>query len=208
MSSFFNIDPIEPDLRQQMNILSIIGASGTGKTFLTTRFHEEHPDIPFYRFDTIGVPSTEEMIAKYGSGEAWQQAKTSEWITKIARDHAGDHWVLFEGQTRPQFVFDAYAKCGLSTSRIVCLWRDSETMRHRLMVLRNQPCLFTPDMVNWCNHLRRWTEELHDGVIVDTSSPNIEPNLLAFTSALEHIMMGSIRNDKEHQAPGSVCESA
>jgi len=174
-----------------MNILTVIGGSGTGKTFLATRFHEDHPDIRFYRLDTIGVPSHEEMITKYGSGEAWQQAKTSEWIARIARDHAGDHWVLFEGQTRPQFVLDAYAKAGLSTSRIVCLWCNSETMHHRLITLRNQPHLCTPAMANWCNHLRRWTSEIPDGVVVDTSGSDTQQNLFTFTSALENIMADS-----------------
>jgi hypothetical protein len=43
------------------------------------------PIINCLYFDSIGVPSPEQMIAEFGSGENWQRAKTFDWNGSISR---------------------------------------------------------------------------------------------------------------------------
>ncbi|ULR46909.1 hypothetical protein [Rhizobium sp. K102] len=57
----------------------LIGASGSGKTTITLVIAERSPDdTDVLFFDAIGVPSAEDMMREYGSGGAWQLAKTVE----------------------------------------------------------------------------------------------------------------------------------
>lgn len=46
-----------------MKVITIIGASATGKSFLSQAYHQKYSSIPFYQFDTIGDDS-DENIAK------------------------------------------------------------------------------------------------------------------------------------------------
>ena len=171
-----------------MKVITVIGASAAGKTFLSQAYHNKHKTIPFYRFDTIGVPSTEVMIKEYGSGEEWQHQKTIEWMNKIVAENKGVEWVLFEGQTRPQFVNDAYKKANLKDSFIICLWCNVQTMQKRLIQQRQQPELFNDTMINWSNLLRKWSEECSNAVVVDTSGDETDLNIAKLTSAINDIM--------------------
>ena len=54
-----------------MAFVVLTGASGSGKTAIAgaiaARYGEQ---VEVYHFDSIGVPPPDEMILKYGSGEA------------------------------------------------------------------------------------------------------------------------------------------
>lgn len=66
-------------------IIFITGASGVGKTSLVLTLKKKYKNkinLEFLHFDSIGVPSSEEMIIKFGSIENWQKEKTNEWIKK------------------------------------------------------------------------------------------------------------------------------
>jgi uridine kinase len=56
-------------------IILITGASGSGKTAalkaLEQKLSSDLASINY--FDDMGIPSTGEMVAKYGSGEKWQE---------------------------------------------------------------------------------------------------------------------------------------
>lgn len=53
----------------------VTGASGVGKTTLVRAIEERGLEgVRCYYFDSIGVPSSEEMVARFGSGEGWQEA--------------------------------------------------------------------------------------------------------------------------------------
>jgi broad-specificity NMP kinase len=181
-------DHIATEWNWDMRIITITGASGTGKTSLSQAYHDAHRNIPFYRFDTVGVPSEEKMIADYGSGEEWQRQMTIEWMKRIAADNANADWVLFEGQTRPQFINEAYRNAGIEGSYILCLWCNVSTMKQRLLHQRQQPDLFHDQMINWGNMLRKWSEECENGVVVDTSGNDAEKNLANITAAIDGIM--------------------
>jgi dephospho-CoA kinase len=62
-----------------MPLVILIGASAAGKTTIAKAIEARHGDeADVHYFDRIGVPSVEEMIAEYGSGEAWQRVKTNQ----------------------------------------------------------------------------------------------------------------------------------
>jgi hypothetical protein len=52
-------------------------------------------NVQVFHFDHIGVPSAQQTIAEYRSGEAWQHAKTFERIAKLRPSPP----LVFEGQT-------------------------------------------------------------------------------------------------------------
>ena len=96
-----------------MAFVILIGASGSGKTAIASTITSHYSrDVRVFHFDHIGVPSAQQMIAEYGSGEAWQRAKTLEWIVKLASVVTATSGVLFEGQTRPSFLAEAAAAIG------------------------------------------------------------------------------------------------
>ena len=78
--------------------LLLTGSSGCGKTHLCEELNRllDQDRAEVYNFDKIGVPSPEEMVRQFGSGEKWQEVTTHEWIGKLAaqRDQA---LVVFEG---------------------------------------------------------------------------------------------------------------
>ncbi|ANL64808.1 hypothetical protein AMC82_CH01114 [Rhizobium phaseoli] len=99
-----------------MPVVILIGASGSGKTTIAQAIAERSPDnTDVLFFDTIGVPSAEEMISEYGSGEAWQFAKTVEWMKRIAEITKTGRRIVFEGQTRLSF---------LAEGAVAAAWQD------------------------------------------------------------------------------------
>ncbi len=56
-------------------IILITGTSGSGKTTILKAIENKLPpsETSINYFDDIGIPSTEEMIKKHGSGDKWQE---------------------------------------------------------------------------------------------------------------------------------------
>ena len=138
-----------------MGLVILFGASGAGKTSIARAFSAAQPSVAeVCFFDSIGVPSSEEMAARYGSGEGWQEAMTAEWLARIAvRLKAGSN-VLFEGQTRPSFVAGGALAAGIGEFKMVLVDCDDETRARRLGEQRGQPELATASMMNWARFLR------------------------------------------------------
>ncbi|PKA45472.1 AAA family ATPase [Rhizobium sullae] len=68
-----------------MPVAILIGASGSGKTTIARAVSERFRDnVEVLFFDRIGVPTFEDMVREYGSSEAWQRAKTIEWMKDIS----------------------------------------------------------------------------------------------------------------------------
>jgi LPS sulfotransferase NodH len=82
-----------------VRILVVTGASGTGKTTLV---HEVEArgiaGASFHYFDSIGVPSAEQMVREFGSAASWQIAMTNRWLERLARCES--RLCVLEGQVR------------------------------------------------------------------------------------------------------------
>ena len=141
-----------------MKLIYLIGASGSGKTTAAKKLEEENiVDLQLCYLDSTGVPSHEEMISQYGSGEEWQRVKTLEWTKKIQEKYLSKKYVVFDSQTRPSFIEDAVKEVGIGEYEIVLFDCTDEVRRNRLHH-RGQPDLGDEQMMNWAKYLRKECE--------------------------------------------------
>jgi RNase adaptor protein for sRNA GlmZ degradation len=157
-----------------MGIVVLTGASGAGKTTIAQAFSRHHPTLAqVHFFDRIGVPSMEEMIARHGSPDEWQRQKTIEWMHKLAAEMRSRPNILFDGQTRCEFVRQGQKEANIGDVRIVLIDCDDTTRTHRLTHDRRQPVLANERMMNWARFLRNEAEKEGE-MILDTSRLSVE----------------------------------
>jgi dephospho-CoA kinase len=154
-------------------VVVVTGASGVGKTTLVTALDRRGlPGIRCHYFDSIGVPSAEEMTRQFGSPSAWQEAMTRQWIARLGKPDAGVRVAVLDGQARPSFVRTAFAEAGVK-GQIILIDCSHEVREDRLRGPRAQPDLASRDMAAWAAYLRGQADAL--GLpIVDTTSGSIE----------------------------------
>ena len=157
-----------------LRFVVLIGASGSGKTTIAHAIEERYrDDVRVFYFDRIGVPSGDRMVVEYGSGEAWQRAKTLEWMAKLAPLSGCGRGVLFEGQTRLSFLAEAAAAAGIAAYLPILLDCDDETRVRRLSHERQQPALLNENVMTWANYLRRDAKQ-RGCDILDTSAIGLD----------------------------------
>jgi hypothetical protein len=156
------------------SILVITGASGSGKTAVVAALAADPmPGVRYHHFDSVGVPSTEEMIEKHGSPGGWQVATCHQWIKRLATDPADNAAEVLEGQVRPRTVQDGFELNGVRGGRILLLDCSPETRDARLRGPRNQPDLATAQMTNWAAYLRGQADAL-DIPTLDTTELSLQ----------------------------------
>jgi len=157
--------------KQNPAILFVTGASGAGKTYLIEKMEQvvSHKNLAYYKFDTIGVPTFEEMINDFGSCEKWQENATERWVKHFAEDENCPPVVILEGQYNLDFAINACQKFNIKNYRIVVVTVPDEIMADRLTRLRNQPELVNENMFNWSAFLRKQGKE-KGALILDTSA--------------------------------------
>jgi hypothetical protein len=155
-----------------MAFVVLIGASGAGKTTIARAIAARTGAVSVFFFDSIGVPSVEEMIRQYGSGEAWQRAKTLEWMRRLGDEARAAPRLLFEGQTRFSFLAEGAAAAGGLAYTPVLVDCDDAARTKRLDLERKQPELANADMMNWARHLRQ-EARASNHPILDTSTQSL-----------------------------------
>jgi dephospho-CoA kinase len=150
----------------------ITGGSGAGKTTIARSVENLRlPDCEVHFFDSIGVPSVEQMRTEYGLGHepggAWQRAMTLQWMRRIRTILDRGISVLLEGQLRIAFIREALTENQISGAHVILLDCDDATRTQRLCSDRLQPDLANRDMMNWARYLREEAEEA-DVKILDT----------------------------------------
>jgi deoxyadenosine/deoxycytidine kinase len=169
---------------QTKTVYFITGASGVGKTTLVDGLMKKYRNKPwsFIHFDSIEIPSFAEMEREFGSPSVWQKIKTFEWIGKLVEEY-NDENIFFEGQADLQFIRDGFAKLNFENYHIVLVDCSEEAMEYRLTLRRKQPELFTEDMKNWLQYLRRHAKESKT-LILDSSYLSPQELLKKFEKAI------------------------
>ncbi len=163
-----------------MRLVVLIGASGSGKTAIAGTIAARFPDkFSVFHFDRIGVPSAEQMIAEYGSGEGWQRAKTFEWMARLGASPTPGRPVLFEGQTRLSFLAEAADTAGIAYLPLLVDCDDDTRMR-RLTFERRKPELANSTMMAWAQYLRR--EALDRGCAI------LHTSQISLDESVEHVL--------------------
>lgn len=152
-------------------ILILTGASGAGKTTLVNGLRAlGQPGVGCYFFDSIGVPSPEEMARDFGGGEQWQSAMTEQWIERLMRNDDGVRVAVLDGQVKPGMARGHLERLGARRWQIVLADCEHAERNARLRGDRAQPELANPQMDSWAAYLRGQADALGLHVI-DTSRP-------------------------------------
>lgn len=153
-------------------ILVVVGASGAGKTTLVRRLAAlglSH--VGCYNFDTIGVPSETEIVARFGSGWAFQAWGLDLWLTRFARNEDEVRVAVLDAQLRPRAVLDAFAERGVTRGSVVLVNCANSERNARLRGPRGQPELATAQMDGWASYLRGQADALRVPVLDTTALP-------------------------------------
>jgi len=152
-------------------IVIVTGASGAGKTTLVRALEARAlSGVECHYFDSIGVPSGEQMIAEFGSGAGWQEAMTRRWIARLMKGSAPI--AVLDGQVGIAMARRCLEAAG-APGTLILIDCANEVREARLRGPRGQPELAGRDMANWAAYLRGEADAL--GVpIIDTSSSTIE----------------------------------
>lgn len=145
-------------------IYFLTGASWVWKTTIATHLRDTYPDMPILGFDSIWVPSWEEMLAKYWSWEEWQKQTTYKWVEKIIEEYPWQDVVL-EWQVNINFILEAVKKYNINNYEIILINCEEIEMLRRLREERNQEELANEDMCNWRNFLEQQAKDYNIEII-------------------------------------------
>jgi dephospho-CoA kinase len=121
-------------LELMKKIFFVTGASGSGKTTVVKALDRVcFPEFKIIYFDSIGVPSLDEMNAKYNGPEEWQKIKTNEWVKTIKETLIDDKHVIFDGQIRPIFIQEACLKNEMRAYEVILFDCSDEERKRRLV---------------------------------------------------------------------------
>jgi len=143
----------------------ITGSCGSGKSTLLAAVKAARPGLSAHHTDSMGVPSVEEMIERFGSTDAWQAHRLGEWVARAA---AAPGLTVVDGQARPHAIFEAAREVGLGAVRVVLVDCGHAERRVRLLEQRRQPDLDVLDTYAWAAYLRGQADALGLEVIDTT----------------------------------------
>ena len=151
-------------------ILVVTGASGAGKSTLVRGLAALRlPGIGCYEFDTIGVPTEAEIVARFGSGEGFQAWALDAWVARLARNDDRVTVAVLDASVRPRAARDALARHGIARGAVVLVDCAYAERNARLRGPRGQPELATPQMDGWAAYLRGQADAL-DLPVLDTTA--------------------------------------
>ena len=151
-----------------MHVLVVTGASGAGKTTAVRAIEARAlTGVRCFYFDSIGVPTPEEMRCDDCGGEEWQLRATRWWLNELDKLDSAIRIAVLDGQTRPSYIIEAAKSVSRTVETVLLDCAQSERER-RLHEGRGQPELVTDEMNSWAAYLRGQADAL--GLpIVDTS---------------------------------------
>jgi hypothetical protein len=146
-------------------LLFVTGASGAGKTTLVRALESLRlPRIRCYYFDSIGVPSAEEIQTRFGGPAEWQAFATGQWIDHLSKNADANEVAVLDGQVRPSVVETMLERAEIKVARIALVDCGIEE-RHRRLHARGQSELATPEMDCWAAYLRGQADALRLSIV-------------------------------------------
>ena len=151
-------------------LLAVTGASGVGKTTVlaTLREHIDARLLPMIEFDSLGVPTDDEMTRCWDAPRGWQKMMTYHWVYTTRQIFRMRPLVILEGQFDPQYAIAACSAHRMKNH--VALLDLDDTARTARLAKRGQPELATKDMATWAAYLAENTRAL-GGTVVDAAGP-------------------------------------
>ena len=158
-------------------LLVVVGASGAGKTTLVRQLERGgRPGVGCYYFDSIGVPSNEEIISRFGDGLRFQDWALDQWLLRLSRNEDDVRVAILDAQVRPSSVQDAFRRHGVKAGSVVLVDCAYAERNARLRGERQQPELATPEMDCWAAYLRGQADAL-GAAIIDTTTARVDESL-------------------------------
>lgn len=156
-------------------ILFFTGCSGAGKTKLVEMLWNNlnQHDLVTLHFDSIAIPTIEDMINLYRSAENWQRITTQIWVDKMLAEYSNKKLILFEGQVDLLFIETAFSKHNFSNYQIILVHCSNKERHKRLINKRNQIELVNDQMDNWANYLYNQAQE-KNAYILDTTNKSLQ----------------------------------
>ncbi len=152
----------------------VVGASGAGKTTLVRELEQRSlPDVGCYYFDTIGIPSNEEIVSRFGDGLAFQDWALDQWLERLTRNEDRVRMAILDAQVRPTSVHEAMRRHRIERGRVVLVDCACAERNARLRGERGQPELATPMMDTWAAYLRGQADAL-GLAIIDTTRAGVD----------------------------------
>jgi hypothetical protein len=149
----------------------ITGSCGSGKSTLLAEIRTLLPAVHALHSDDLGVPPAEEMVARFGSGDAWQAHRARELVETAA---ANPGVTVVDGQARPHVVLNAAREAGVAAVRVVLVDCGHDERRVRLLEQRKQPELDNLHTYAWAAYLKGQADALGLEVIDTTGHPVAE----------------------------------
>jgi dephospho-CoA kinase len=161
----------------------VIGASGSGKTSAVRALESASQlRLKTFFFDSIGVPSEQERIEGWGSGNGWQRAMTIEWVNRMRRELAHSN-VMLDGQARPAFIAEACEMNDVEFYKLILI-HCSEDVRRARLSQRGQPELANDQMMEWARYLVRETTK-SGGEIINNDDLSIAGTAAALAAIVD-----------------------
>jgi hypothetical protein len=152
-------------------LLAVTGASGVGKTTVLQALRDKIDArlLPLMAFDSLGVPSEDEMTRCWEAPRGWQKMMTYHWVYTARQIYRMRPLVILEGQFDPQYAIAACSAHRMKY-RVALLDVDDATRTARL-TRRGQPELATKDMATWAAYLAENTRSLGGTIVDATGAP-------------------------------------
>ena len=171
-------------------IYFITGSTGAGKTTLLKGVVKAAcPNLSAHHLDDLGIPTVEEMNARYGGPANWQAYNVRRWIENVIQTDGAD-LVVLDGQARPSIIMDAANEAGFSAIHVTLIDGSHAERRRRLLVERTQPELDMLDTYAWAAYLRGQADALKLEII-DTTGMSLPDSV--------RCLAGSIRRFAEEK---------